>query len=196
MAKKVVSHAVKDWQIGGVLSYQSGALLSVPSSNNNLFGQLNRGGGLFSGGQTYYNFASGMGVNNVFLKDPNCHCFDPTQELVLNPAAWTEPTPGQFASTAGYYNGYRWQRQPTENVNLGRNFRMGREGKMNLQVRVEFQNVLNRHFYGQPSAGNPIASTLRANPNSTLSAGFGFVNFLNGAGAIPRAGTLVGRFSF
>jgi hypothetical protein len=202
MAIKAVSHALRDWQLGAVLQYQSGALLVLPDSLNQLFTQLNRGGGLFSGGATYWNFAPGKGPGDVFLKDPNCHCFDPTQELLFNPAAFQDAPAGQYASTAAYYNNIRWQRQPSENVNLGRNFRMGHEGKMNLQIRAEFQNIFNRHFYGTPSGGgsipatNPTTVATRTNPNSTLSGGFGYVNWLNGAGASPRTGLMVARFTF
>jgi hypothetical protein len=201
MAMKAVSQALRDWQIGAVLQYQSGALIGMPSSNNQLFSQLNRGGGLFSGGNTYWNFAPGKGPSDLFLKDPNCHCFDPTQELLLNPAALADAPGGQFAGTAAYYNNFRWQRQPSENMNLGRNFKMGHEGKMNLQIRVEFQNVFNRHFYGAPATGSittggPAVTTTRTNAGSTLSAGYGFVNWVNGAGSSPRTGLMVARFTF
>jgi hypothetical protein len=197
MAMKVVSQAVRDWQIGAVLQYQSGALITMPSSLNQLFTQLNRGGGLFSGGNTYWNFAPGKGPNDVFLKDPNCHCFDATQQLVLDPTAFQDAPGGQFAGTAAYYNNYRWQRQPSENMSLGRNFRMGHEGKMNLQIRAEFQNVFNRHFYSAPSATNPSTTVTKTNLNNTaLSAGFGFVNFVNGIGSSPRTGLMVARFTF
>jgi hypothetical protein len=82
-------------------------------------------------------------------------------------------------------------------MNFGRNFRMGREGKMNLQIRAEFQNVLNRHFYGAPSSTNPATLTTKTNLNNTaLSAGYGFVNFINGAGSRPRTGLMVARFTF
>jgi len=198
MAMKAMSYALRDWTAGIVFKYQSGQLLGVPGSLNQLFTQLNRGGGLFSGASTYWNFAQGKGPGDVFVsaKDPNCHCWDATQELVANPAAWADAPGGQWASTAGYYNNYRWQRQPSENASFGRNFRMGREGKMNLQIRAEMQNIFNRHFYGTPSVTNPSATTLRGNPNGTLSAGFGYVNVINGAGSNPRTGLMVARFTF
>jgi len=194
---KIVSQTLRDWQIGAVMQYQSGALIQTPQSNNGLYAQLNRGAGLFGGAGTYFNFAPGKGPSDALLLDPNCHCFDVTQQLVLNPAAWTDVAAGQWSNSAGYYNNYRWQRQPSENMNFGRNFRMGREGKMNLQIRAEFQNVFNRHFYGAPSATNPIALTTKTNNNNTaLSAGYGFVNFVNGAGSRPRTGLMVARFTF
>ena len=76
------------------------------------------------------------------------------EALIADKSIWTDAPAGQYASTAAYYNNYRAQRQPSENLNFGRNFRMGKEGKMNLNVRAEFQNVFNRHFYSQPSLGN------------------------------------------
>jgi hypothetical protein len=196
MAMKALSQVVRDWQLGVVLQYQSGQLMQVPQSNNALFSQLNRGAGLFGGAGTYFNFADGKGPQDGLLVDPNCHCFDPTQQLVLNPAAWKDVGPGQWSNSAAYYNNYRWQRQPSENMNFGRNFRLGHEGKMNLQIRAEFQNVFNRHFYSSPFASNPAAFTTRNNPNSTLSAGYGYVSWVNGAGSRPRTGLMVARFTF
>ena len=81
-------------------------------------------------------------------------------------------------------------------MNFGRNFRMGKEGKMNLQIRAEFQNIFNRHFYSAPSATNPATTVANSNPGGALSAGFGFVNTINGAGARPRTGQMVARFTF
>jgi hypothetical protein len=196
---KVISQILRDWQIGAVLQYQSGALIQVPQSNNGLYAQLNRGSGLFGGAGTFYNFAPGKGPQDVFLNglDPNCHCFDVTQQLVLNKDAWTDVAAGEWSNSAAYYNNYRWQRQPSENMNFGRNFRTGREGRMNLQIRAEFQNVFNRHFYGAPSSTNPATLPAKTNLNNTaLSNGFGFVNFVNGAGSRPRTGLMVARFTF
>jgi hypothetical protein len=91
-------------------------------------------------------------------------------------------------------------------MNFGRNFRMGKEGRYNLQVRAEFQNVFNRRFFSAPSVGsfgntNPATATAFLNSFANgvpgaLSAGYGFVNTVNGAGDIPRSGQLVARFTF
>jgi hypothetical protein len=89
-------------------------------------------------------------------------------------------------------------------MNFGRNFRIGKEGKQNLQIRAEFQNVFNRHFYSAPGCitgctpvSVPASNNFAINGNgNTLSAGFGYVSWLNGAGATPRTGTLIARFSF
>lgn len=198
MATRLTSLALRDWQIGVVLQYQSGAMLAVPNSNNALFTQLNLGGGLFSGASTYYNFANGTQPDSYFSVDPNQvgKTIDPTRALVSDKNIWVDAAPGQYATTAAYYNRYRWQRQPSESFNFGRNFRIGKDGKKNLNVRAEFQNIFNRHFYGQPAVANPNALAANNNPGGALSAGFGFVNTLNGAGSRPRTGLMVARFTF
>jgi hypothetical protein len=204
-AMKTLSWVTKDWTLGGILRYQSGQLLQVAKSNNGLFGQLGRGvfpifnnPAVWGGGSTYQNLVPGQ---SLFLQDPNCHCFDPTKQLVLNPAAWTDVGTGQFGNAPAFQEGYRWQRQPSESVSIGRIFPLAKEGKVSLQVRAEFQNIFNRVFYNTPSTTNPQATTFTNNrfENNTLgalSAGFGFVNSLNGSGASPRTGQLVVRVTF
>jgi hypothetical protein len=199
LQNRLVSQVVRDWQLGAVLRYQSGALLQVPNSLNNIFPQLARSGAFFSGSTTFWNFTHGD--SNLFRVDPNSH-FDPTKQLVLNPAAWVDAPPGQFASTAAFYDNYRWQRQPAEALSFARNFRMGKDGRFDLNIRAEFQNVFNRHFFSPP-LGNPSTTPLSLNAfvlggagGGALSQGFGYVPFLSGAGDTPRSGQLVARFTF
>ena len=203
---KLLSQVVRDWQLGTLLRYQSGALLVTPPSSNNLLNELQIGTAnnpaTWGGGHTFWNPVAGQ---SEFLIDPNSH-FDPTKQLVLNPAAWTDAAAGQFGAGAPFYNGNRWQRMPAESLSLGRNFRMGKEGRLNLNVRAEFQNVFNRLFYSAPAVGgfgvtNPLTPQANGNPYpngaaGALSAGYGFVNSLNGAGDQPRSGQLVARFTF
>jgi Carboxypeptidase regulatory-like domain/TonB dependent receptor len=198
---RALSWGVKDWVIGAVLRYQSGTLIRAAGSNNNFLAQLQRGAtqnpALWGGGTTFQNQTG----QPFFLKDPNCHCFDPTTTLVLNPAAWSDVGAGQFGTSAPYIDGYRWQRQPSEALSLGRIFPIAKEGKINLNVRLEFQNIFNRTFLTAPSSTNPTALTLKTNPfpNGTtgaLSGGYGFVNSLNGFGATPRSGQIVARLQF
>jgi len=203
---KLVSLVLRDWQIGTLLKYQSGALIQTPPSNNNLLSELQIGPAnnpaTWGGGHTFWNPVAGQ---PELLIDPNSH-FDPTKTLVLNPAAWADAPAGQYGVSAPYYNGNRWQRQPAESMSLGRNFRMGKEGKYNLQIRAEFQNIFNRLFYSAPLVGgfgneNPASATQTANPfpngaPGALSSGYGFVNSVNGAGDTPRSGQMVARFTF
>ena len=205
LGKKLFSWVTRDWTLGAILQYQSGQLLTVSKSNNNFFNQLARGvapvannPAVWGGANTYQNLVPGQ---PLFLQDPNCHCFDPTKELALNPKAWTDVGPGQFGVAPAYQEGYRWQRQPAEAMSFGRLFPLSREGRVNLQVRVEFQNVFNRTFYGLPSTTNPQSLTFRTNPfpngvTGALSSGFGYINTIGGRDTQPRSGQFVVRLQF
>jgi len=212
--KRLLSNVLGGWQIATLLRYQSGALIATPGSSNNLLTELDRGPSnnpaLWGGGNTFENVVPGQ---PFFLINPNQKGFDPTKQLALNPAAFADAAPGQFGSSAPYYNGNRWQRQPAENMSFGRNFRMGKEGRANFNIRVEFQNIFNRLFYSAPAnsglfASNTITPTANMNPfpngsPGALSAGYGFVNSLNGGCEAsgggcqgPRSGQVVARFTF
>ena len=191
---KVASTVLKDWQIGAVLRYQSGALIGNPTSLNQLTTQLARGTGNFGLGGT--NFWNLTGKPRLTV-DPNCGCFDPQHTQVLSTAAWTDAPGGQWSTSAPFYNDFRWQRQPSENLSFGRNFKMG-EGKYNLFVRAEFQNIFNRAFLSAPSIANPnipIATTTYLG-QAINNSGFGSIATLNGAGTQPRSGQIVARFTF
>jgi len=198
---RVLSMALRDWTLGGVLRYQSGNILGTPESNNNLFAQLSRtdNPATFGGANTLYNRNPGV---PLFLVDPNSHP-DPMQKLSLNPAAWTDAAPGQFGTGAAYYNDFRWQRQPSESLSLGRIFRLGAEDKgRTLQIRAEFMNVFNRVQLPQPSSGGPFSTTpatpqANGNPGGTLSGGWGFVDTIGSRTSMtPRTGQLVMRLNF
>jgi hypothetical protein len=103
-AFKAASWAARVWQIGAFVQYASGALIAPPAATssptmNTLVFQ-----------NTVQNRVPGA---PLFTQDLNCHCFDPSTNFVLNPAAWANPAPGQFG-TATYYNDYRAQRRPVE----------------------------------------------------------------------------------
>jgi Carboxypeptidase regulatory-like domain/TonB dependent receptor len=178
---KVLRYAVRDWTIGGFLQYSSGLPIAPPAAN--LTPNLNSI--LFQ--NTVQNRVPGVAP---FTQDLNCHCFDPNTNFVLNPAAWTNPAPGTFGS-AIYYNDYRQQRRPLENVALGRQFRM-RE-KMSLNVRIEFTNIFNRTFINNPSSTNPQQQQVKNGAQTT--SGFGFIDTTSVFSA-PRQGQLVAQFRF
>jgi hypothetical protein len=193
-----------------VLSYRSGQLIATPSSANNLLANLQRGPSnnpaIWGGGYTFMNRVQGQ---PLFLVDPNSK-FDPTKQLVLNPAAWVEPPFGTFGASAPYFNDYRWQRQPTESMAFGRVFAIGKETRFKLTVRAEFQNIFNRLYYTLPTgSGGTFTTAITGHANSLsgtsglLSSGFGFVGWVNGganntlgAGPAPRSGQIVARFVF
>ena len=191
---KVLSVVARDWVIGTVLRYQSGALIGSARSNNALLSQMVRGPSnnpaVWGGGSTFQNLNPGQSFLSV---DPNCKCFDPTVTLVGNTNAWTDAPAGQFGTAAAYYNNYRWQRQPAESISLGRTFRF--KERATLNIRAEFQNAFNRLFLSAPTLGNPQAPPFR-NGTGALTSGFGFVNTVGGAGAVPRTGQIVARIQF
>jgi hypothetical protein len=182
---KVLSWAAGDWTMGAFLAYSSGMPILAPSSNNALASSLFRG--------TFANRVPGV---PLFTKDLNCHCIDPNKDFVLNPAAWVDPAPGQFGTSAAYYDDYRYQRRPVENLNLGRTFRI-REG-MTFNIRAEFTNAFNRTEMGNPTSTNAATTQTRqvpSDPTSKAISGFGFIS-PTGVAAPARAGTLIGRFQF
>jgi hypothetical protein len=172
---------VKGWTIGGIFRYSSGLPIQVPTANNSLSSVLEQG--------TFVNRVPGV---PLFTKDPNCHCIDPNQDFVLNPAAWAQPAAGQFGTAAAFYNDYRWARRPDEQASLGRIFRL-RE-KMSLQIRAEFFNIFNRTFLNTPTSGNAQAIQVR-NSAGVPTSGFGFIS-AGSVAAANRTGQLVGRIQW
>jgi hypothetical protein len=211
---KILSWLARDWTYAAALQYASGFPLQVPYAQSNLNNYLfqytsfaNRvpGQPLFTN-----NWVDKEGKTRTDQLDLNCHCYDPNKTFILNPNAWVDPAPGQFGASAAYYSDYRTQRRPRENMNLGRSFKV-RE-RMEFNLRIEFTNVFNRAYWGDPSS----AATANGLTNAKLpqvyftsgaakgntSSGFGRVlttgatQFGNAANLSPRQGVIVGRFSF
>ena len=182
-SNRILSLAVRDWEIGATLSYASGLPIAAPTSTNNLSTLLQR--------STVFNRVPGQ---DLFLKDLNCHCIDPTKDLVLNPAAWTNPADGQWGTSAIYYNDYRYERRPAESASLGRVFRF--KEQMALTLRMNFANIFNRLEMANPSNTNALTPTTK-NAAGLLTGGFGFVNYVGGGTFLPpRQGTAEMRFQF
>jgi hypothetical protein len=183
MARKSLSWALRDWQVGALVRYASGMPLLVPVATTALNNYV------FS--NTLFNRVPG---EPLFTQDLNCHCFDPNTTFVLNPRAWVNPPLGEFGTSAAYYGDYRRQRRPVENMSLARNFVINRERGMNLQIRAEFTNIFNRTQVNDPTSTNALATQTR-NAAGQTTAGFGWIN--NGTVfSPPRQGTLVARFTF
>jgi hypothetical protein len=215
---RVASWLVRDWNIGGVLKYASGQLIQSSPANSTLWNTMGIGGtplngvSNFGGAAPLANYVPGQSCLAV---DPNSH-FDPTKTLALNPNAWSAPAAGTFGDAAPFYTNCRWQRQPAESLSLGRTFRI--KEKIQLLIQAQFFNPFNRVFYPLPAiagGGNTNFQTAPTygnafpggpNPgfgqNAALSAGYGWVNVVNGGAAAngigpnPRSGQLVARFTF
>jgi hypothetical protein len=191
---KALSWAVRDWQINALMAYASGLPILAPLAQNNLNTVLLRN---TTGSQVGY--ANRVPGQPLFLHDLNCHCFDPNKVFVLNPAAWSQPLPGQWGTGAAYYSDYRNQRRPNENLGLGRIFRIKERYELNL--RIEFNNVFNRAEMPIPTSTN-AAQTQVTSKSGVPTAGFGFIAtgntgiVTNTQTPTSRQGTVVARFRF
>jgi hypothetical protein len=201
---KPVAWALRDWAFNGFLYYASGIPLAAPTANATGYPSALATGTMsnitFQTGQ--YQVRTGQ---PLYLQSLNCHCFDPNTTLVLNPAAWTNPAPGQYGG-ATYYNDFRGERRPTENFGIGRQFRV-RE-KVRLNVRAEFTNIFNRTYLNNPAiSGTGISPQtaptckLPSGGNGACASGYQLVS---GFGAIStstvlypsRTGQIVAKFEF
>jgi hypothetical protein len=175
-----LSWGVRDWTLGAFVNYSSGLPILSPVAQNQLASQLFR--------STYANRVSG---EPLFTQDLNCRCFDPNKVFVLNPKAWAQPAAGQWGTSAAYYSDYRFQRRPTENMAFGRTFRF--KERMNVNIRLEFNNIFNRTYLVNPVSTNSLAT--QTVTGGKTSAGYGWINTASVLNP-PRNGTLVARFQF
>ncbi len=202
---KVANAIVSDWQVGWFSNYQSGQFLAPPISPTLNF--LPSEDIRVPGAPLY---TSGVNINDLGT-------YNPYNTQVLNPAAW-EPCPqngvcaaagpGFAGSTTAtvYYKDFRAPRIPSENANIGRNFRVHRgDHTYNLSVRAEFVNIFNRTLMPAPSTVNPQNPVVRGAGNgSILTSGFGVIDAYLPTGSVyatapyllGRTGTIIARFSF
>jgi outer membrane receptor protein involved in Fe transport len=198
---KAISYAVSNWFLNGFAYYASGLPLAAPTANTTGY-PSNLASALISN-LTFQATPNEVRVPGqpLYLDKLNCHCFDPNTTIVLNPAAWADPAPGQYGG-AYYYDDFRAERRPVENVAAGRHFQI-RE-RVGLNVRAEFQNIFNRVYLNNPSLLSPQTAPvckLPSGANGACSAGeqvvSGFGSFNTSSLAYqPRTGQLVAQFVF
>ncbi len=191
------------WQIGFFGNYQTGQLLTPPGQYINaeqVTGEEYR----VPGASLY---TSGVDINNHST-------FSPYYTQVLNPGAWAAcPVNKNCPATGTLYPDFRGPRVPTENANIGRNFRI--KERMNFQIRGEFVNIFNRTIMPNPSTSNPQTTPAKGGVIGGIpvyTSGFGTMNAYaapstappqpvvgftpNYAVYGPRTGTLIARFTF
>jgi hypothetical protein len=182
---KVANTIVHDWQFGFFAQYQSGIFLAPPTSTT----------ALFLGSEEVRN----PGVP-LYLKDVNnIHGYNPYYDQILNPAAFSQvATNGVGPALGTLYSDFRGPRQPKENANIGRNFRI--KERMNLYIRGEFVNIFNRTIMPNPSTGVVPQVALTRNSLGYLTAGYGVINAYQAPGTSTiftgRTGTLIAKFTF
>ena len=102
------------------------------------------------------------------------------------------------------YKDFRGPRNPSENANIGRHFRVGKEGKYDFYLRGEFVNIFNRTLFATPTTftTNPQNAPVKGAGGGTIyTSGFGVFgnayNLPNIQYANPgRTGTIIARFQF
>jgi len=193
---KYVNAVTSGWVIGWFANYQSGTFLTPPTSSVNPNYQTSED--VRVAGEPLY--TPGVSINNL-------KSYNPYYTQVLNPAAWAPcPSNANCMATGNLIKSFRAPRTPVENANIGRNFRI--KERMNLQIRGEFVNILNRLEMPAPITTNPQAAVTK-NAAGIQTAGFGVINaylapntgytlpaFANNPIMEPRQGTLIARFSF
>jgi hypothetical protein len=200
---KYANMVTSDWQFSFFANYQSGIFLTPPVSTtaNYLPSEEIRN--------------PGVSLYNVNIND--IHSYNPQQQVVLNPLAWSQcPTNSVCGSATNgifgpagtqLYSDFRGPRQPRENASIGRHFRF--KEKYDLYVRAEFVNVFNRTILPNPltNASSVIKPTFGGGGGTILTSGFGVINAYNAPGTYPaptagavsllgRTGTIVARFQF
>ena len=184
--------ALSNWTFGSLSQFSSGAPLAAPGSNNGI--------GTYLPGSSSRQFR--VPGQSLYLKDPNCGCFDPTKETILNPAAWSDQAQGVFGSGTVYYSDFRGQRRPVESFNFGKRFPVHGE-RIALSLRGEVFNPFNRNeVLSDPATGSPATAPTRS-PAGLLTGGFGYVNYtaitsnsVGGNFPSPRTMQVVMRFEF
>jgi hypothetical protein len=202
-SNKFLSQVVRDWQVTGFLQWAAGLPLAIPTANT-----VGYPSNLNTATITALTFQPNANPQNIvagqplFLQNLNCHCYNPNTTFVLNPAAWANPAPGQFGTTApqAFFRGFQY---PIENMGLGRLFRI--KENVTLNLRVEFTNVFNHAYLNNPSLTSPQTAPVCVLPNGTdgactqpgLQTVSGFGTISTGTTAYPpRVGQLVARFQF
>ncbi len=176
-----VRAALGGWTFGGMVRYASGLPIPVPASQNQIAALVFQ--------TTTMNRVEGQ---PLLLQDLNGGDFDPNADFVANPAAWANPGPGQFSTSPAYYDDFRYQRRPDEQLSVGRSFRI--RNRARFEVRGEFFNAFNRIQLNNPDVANPLQTQTR-NAQGMPTAGYGRINTGTVFGP-PRSGQIVTRLSW
>lgn len=132
---RLINHVVGGWRLGGILTYRTGALISVTAPQTLP---------LFAGP----NYATTvLGVSQLGTWEGR---FDPAVNRYLNAAAFTLPAPNTFGTGAQYLPNVRGPAYSNEDLSLSK--RIAIKERFNLELRIETFNALNRVVFGGPAA--------------------------------------------
>ena len=178
---------LKGWTTDGILRYQSGSLITIPGAQD----------GLTAATFAANNFANRVPGQPLFLHNLNKHDFNPKTSLILNSAAWTQPTLGTYGSSKPRFSDYRNPRYPNEQMGIGKSIDI-KEGLV-FEVRADFFNVFNRWAYPSLSNTSNFLQPTQYGSNGSITNGFGYIgdNISSAGGNYPpRSGQIVARLQF
>jgi hypothetical protein len=166
---------VSGWTLGTTLYYSTGTPLSVLSTN----WYAGPSWGANGVPTIYSNVAPGADLSRHFdgSKFNPSNAADPGN-MYFNAAGFSNPAYGDFGNSGPYVAGLNGFGTANENVALYKDFRI--KERMKLQLRGEFFNVFNRHYFD--------------NPNTSVGSKY-FGDVLS-VGGTPRVGQLGVRFEW
>jgi len=163
--------AVGGWRLGLIVYYTTGVPMTVDSAN------------YYPGWPTvvYANVASGASFSSQFNKGGFNPIFNTTPQApnkYFDASSFSNPAYGALGNSGPWVPGLYGFGYADEDLGIYKDFNVGE--RVHVQLRGEFFNSLNRHFYGNPVTN--ISSPL-----------FGYVTSVNGS---PRQGQVGMRITF
>lgn len=183
-----LNYIVGGWSLGYYGAYGGGTPFGSISSPYGL--------NYYFGGQQRAFFANGANANNI--KNHFHRSFDPKNgtsignydfdpNVVQRNRTWYSANDKYFGDTPRTFNHWRWNLFPAaENISIVKHFGVGRDNRFQAQLRAEFYDAFNRHYFNAPDT----------NPNS------GTFGYVTGVAWAPnqqysnRVGQLAARFEF
>ncbi|MGD0912030.1 MAG: TonB-dependent receptor [Terracidiphilus sp.] len=153
----VLNEIVGGWTLGYYGAYGSGLPMSDVRSSYQLpyyFGGCDNCG---NGQRAFFaNGATATSMKNFFHKGG----FNPgaptaTGNNDFSPSAFASGTAAApFGNTPLYFNNWRWNSAPAaENMSLLKHFSIGKEDRYKAEIRGDFFDVFNRHYFNAPDMG-------------------------------------------
>jgi len=176
-SNKVVDGIIGGWTVAGTVNYYTGQPFRVGAANpywplwGNIYPQFNLAG--YKGPSNPKNYVP-IGASGT----PPAQDFYMPASVASNPLAGVLP-PSPSTSTLSCPG------QASENTSLLKNERVGPDAKYRISMRVDFYNLLNRHYYNIQGCGGNSASIGASNFGEIL-----------GVSDNPRQGQFAIRLDF
>jgi hypothetical protein len=138
----VLGRVTGGWRLGGILTYRSGALISVLQPDNLP---------LFAG-PFYANPVPGAQQKSSWSGS-----FDPAKDTYLNAGAWALAPTGTFGTGSQYLPNIFAPFYSNGNISLTKNTRI--KDRLNAELRLETFNTLNQVVFAGPAANISTPST-------------------------------------